>query len=146
MVIKVVKSLEVLGEQIRIARGSRSQAYVAARLDRSKAWMSKIENGQIRIAREQLRQFARLVQWSETKLQEALALLGERPFVSMERPELLRTVEQNLTEIGKLTNSPKTASLLIAVLQDMDPFPTLPFLQFMADVTAQALLRARESG
>lgn len=146
MVTTEIQQLQVLGQRIRTAREGRSQEYVAIRLERTKSWVSKVENGQLRIQPNELRKFAQLVRWSEPQVQEAFTLLGEGSSVPAERRELLVTVEQNLRELGELTDSPEMAPLLITTLWQMDPFPTPPFLQFMVDFTTQALLRAQKSG
>ncbi len=132
------------GENVKKARGDRSQEYVALRLNKTKSWLSKVEHGQLAMDRPTLSAFGKLVGWSELEMAEQLALLEiESPVERSDKSESLRRIESKIEELQSLTAGGQIGEVLIRTFGQMEPVPTLTFLRFIEDVLDDALSGAK---
>ena len=137
------KSARLLGEKIKNGRVGRSQEYVAARLNKTKGWLSKVEKGDLSMDQVTLVAFGRLVGWSDMELAEALALLEpEDPVERTGKLESLRKINEGLKNLEAATEDGQMGAVLMETFGQMQPVPTLTFLQFMEDVIKDAIATA----
>ena len=133
------ESARLLGEKIKSGRVGRSQEYVAARLNKTKGWLSKVEKGDLSMDQVTLVAFGRLVAWSDMELAEALALLEpEDPVERTGKLESLRKIREGLENLEAATEDGQMGAVLMETFGQMQPVPTLTFLQFMEDLIKDA--------